>query len=267
MNTAAPAALITGASSGIGAAFARALSADGYRLILVARRKDRLDKLAAELPCAEILAADLAEDGGLHSVEQRILAEPALECLVNNAGIGVPGCFWTADLQALDRMHRLHILAVQRLTHAALRTMVARRKGAIINVSSVAGFLHTSYALGYCASKAWLTRFTEGLYAELRAENSPVRLQALCPGFTRSEFHEAAGIDPNSIPRCLWMTAEAVVAESLRGLERNRPIVIPGWHNRLFRMLYGCLPPRLKHSVAIRYGRKAQARVAKPAKA
>jgi uncharacterized protein len=251
------AALITGASSGIGEAFARRLAKEGYPLILVARRKDRLEKLASELPASEILIADLSRDSDLHLVEQRIEAEPQLEFLVNNAGFGVPGCFWEMDRESLDRMHRVHIIAVERLTHAALQGMVARRRGNIINVSSVAGFLHTTFAISYCSTKAWINRFTEGLYTELKAVNSPVRVQALCPGFTHSEFFQAAGMDLEAIPRSLLMRAEDVVEISLRGLKHGRLFVIPGWHNRLFLAFYRMLPQFLKHRIAIIYGRRS----------
>jgi uncharacterized protein len=257
-------ALITGASSGIGEVFARRLSREGYHLVLVARRKDRLEKLAAELPDSKILIADLSKDSDLHILEQRIAAESHLEILVNNAGFGVPGCFWETDREALDRMHRVHIIAVERLTHAALQGMVARRKGNIINVSSVAGFLHTTFAISYCSTKAWINRFTEGLYTELKAAHSPVRVQALCPGFTSSEFFKTAGMNPDTIPRSLMMKAEEVVEISLRGLKRNKLFVIPGWHNQLFVTLYRMLPPYLKHKIALVYGRKSQVAGHKP---
>jgi uncharacterized protein len=258
------AALITGASSGIGKVFARRLSREGYHLILVARRKDRLEKLALELPASEILVADLSKDADLHIVEQRIATEPQLEFLVNNAGFGVSGCFWETDREAIDKMHRVHIIAVERLTHAVLQGMVARRSGSIINVSSVAGFLHTTFAVSYCSTKAWINRFTEGLYTELKAVNSPVRIQALCPGFTYSEFFQTAGMDLEAIPHSLLMRAEDVVEISLRGLKRNNLFVIPGWHNRLFLSFYSMLPPYFKHRIAIIYGRRSHAAGRRP---
>jgi uncharacterized protein len=259
MNKPRGAALITGASSGIGEAFARRLAREGYPLILVARRKDRLEKLASELPASEILVADLSRDSDIHIVEQRIAAEPQLEFLINNAGFGVPGCFWETARDAGDKMHRVHIIAVERLTHAALQGMVAHKSGSIINVSSVAGFLHTAFAISYCSTKAWINRFSEGLYAELKAVNSPVRIQALCPGFTYSEFFQTAGINPEAIPRSLLMRAEDVVEISLQGLKHDRLFVIPGWHNRLFLAFYRILPCYFKHKIAIVYGRRSHA--------
>jgi uncharacterized protein len=254
MDQSEPVVLITGASSGIGEVFARKLSQRGCRLILAARRKERLEKLAAELPKAEVLTADLANEADLYRVENRIVTESRLEFLINNAGFGIPGLFHETPPDAQDKMHRLHILAIERLTHAALKGMIARRKGNIINVSSVAGFLSTPNSFTYGATKAWINSFTEGLYVELKYLQSPVRVQALCPGLTHTEFHDVAGINKSIFPKGLWMSAEDVTDMSLRSLERNRPIVIPGWHNRLFVFLHRRLPRALQHFIAIKYG-------------
>jgi short-subunit dehydrogenase len=264
MSTSGPLALVTGASSGIGAAFARRLSAMGYRLLLVARRKDRLEQLASGLPGnAEVFAADLTNDADLRRVEERVAAEPDLEILVNNAGFGTLGRFFEADLEEQDRMHRLHVTAILRLSHRALRGMVARRKGAIINVSSVAAFLHNPFSVSYGATKAWINSFTEAVHLELKGIGSPVRVQALCPGFTHSEFHDTLGIDRSLIPRSLWMSAEEVVESSLRALERDRLIVIPGWRYRLFVGAQPWLPRRLRHFIALRYGSRNRQPVTK----
>src|SRR5689334_15267421 len=209
-----PLAAVTGASSGIGTVFARALAARGYDLLLIARRRDRLDAVAHELG-GEVLTADLTLDDDMHRVESRLRAADNLELLVNNAGFGAGGTFSQADLEAQDRMHRLHILATLRLTHAALGGMVARKKGGVINVSSVAGFITTPGAIGYGSTKTWINSFTEGLYLELKSADSPVRVQALCPGFTYSEFHDTAGLDRTKLaPKAWWLSAEQVVAES-----------------------------------------------------
>ncbi len=255
-------ALVTGASSGIGEVFARKLFRMGYRLILVARRKDRLETLASELGKAEVLTADLTRESDLHRVEERIAAEPELEFLVNNAGFGVQGPFYAIPLESQDRMHRLHITAIERLTHSALGGMVERRKGNIINVSSVAGFLATPFAASYCATKAWINTFTEAIYLELKAIHSPVRIQALCPGFTYTEFHDVAEMDRNTIPRSLWMSAEFVVDDSLRGLSGNKLIVIPGWRYKLFTNVYPLVPRFLRHPLAIKYGDSRQTKTA-----
>jgi uncharacterized protein len=248
-----PVALVTGASSGIGEVFARKLSAMGYGLVLVARRKQRLEKLAAELPDAEVLPADLTIDSDLRAVEARIAATPDLAFLVNNAGFGVHGAFSDSDVEAEDRMHRLHIIATERLTHAALKGMTARAVGNIINVSSVAGFFATPFNVSYCATKAWINSFTEGIYLELKSMHSPVRIQALCPGFTYTEFHDVLGMDRSRIPSFLWMSAESVIEASLRGLVQNRLFVIPGRHYRLFVAISRWFPRTLKHYLATRY--------------
>jgi uncharacterized protein len=249
-----PTGLVTGASSGIGEVFARRLAARGIRVILVARRRERLERLAAALPGAEALVADLTIESDLRRVEERIEAAPRLEYVVNNAGFGTLGRFIETNLEDQDRMHRLHVLAIMRLTHAALRGMARRSSGNIINVSSVAAFIQNSQNVSYGATKAWINHFTEGLYVELRGMRSPVRVQALCPGFTYSEFHDTLGISRSAIPRSLWLSAEEVVDASLRGLERNRLFVIPGWRYRLFVAALKWVPDPLKHALSIRYG-------------
>jgi hypothetical protein len=251
-----PRALVTGASAGIGAVFARKLAQQGYDLILVARRRDRLDALARELGGAEVLAADLNLDADLKRVEDWIAVEPRLELLVNNAGFGIEGPFYDRPVEGQDQMHRLHIMATLRLTHAALRTMVPRRKGGIINVSSVAAFGQSPGSVSYCATKAWMNSFTEGLDLELRSAGSPVRVQALCPGFTYSEFHDVAGVDRNRIPKRLWMSAEDVVQASLDGLAKGKLFVVPGTIYKTVVIVERMIPRWLHHAGAIRYARK-----------
>jgi uncharacterized protein len=247
-----PVALVTGASSGIGEVYARKLSLRGYRVLLVARRLERLERLAHELKNAEAVAADLTVDSDIKRIQNRIAAEPALKFLVNNAGFGVPGEFFEADLEALDRMHRLHIIATERLTHTALKGMMERGEGNIVNVSSVAGFFHTLNSNGYGATKAWMNSFTECLYMDLKYTGSPVRVQALCPGFTHTEFHDVIKMDRSRISKSLWMSSEDVVEASLRGLKKNRLFVIPGLRYRLLVGLTRPLPRFLKHFIAFK---------------
>jgi len=254
-------ALVTGASSGIGAAFAAALAERGYDLILVARRRERLDQLAHSLGRArsvqiEPFAADLTLDPDLARVEQRMADAPNLELLVNNAGFGSRGKFFETDLAGQDRMHRLHVLATMRLTHAALVGMVARAKGGIINVSSVAGFWQAPGNISYCATKCWMNSFTEGLAIELAGARSPVKVQALCPGYTRSEFHETAGVSRGHIRAGMWMSAEEVVAESLRGLDRGKTFVIPGWRYKAATFLLKYTPRVILRGAAVRQQRR-----------
>jgi len=261
MPSSRSAALITGASSGIGEVFARRLADRGHDLILVARRRDRLEALARQITeqCgvrAEALAADLTSDEDLRRVEERIAAAGNLDFLVNNAGFGIRGPFFEADARLLDQMHRLHVVATVRLTRAALPGMIARRKGNIVNVSSVAAFVTTPGGTGYSATKSWMNAFTEGIHLELKNAGSPVRVEALCPGFTVTEFHDLMGVDRKTIPEAWWMSAEDVVDASLRGLAKERLIVIPGARYKLLVFALKLIPRSLIRAGAIYYGRK-----------
>lgn len=252
-----PLSLITGASSGIGAEFARQLAARGSDLVLVARRKDRLEELASQLASAhgisaEILVADLVSEEGMAAVERRLSSADNLELLVNNAGFGTLRKFWKTDVASQDQMHRLHVLATVRLTHAALPGLVARNKGGVINVSSVAGFGQSPGSVSYNATKCWMNSFTEGIAMELSASQSAVVVQALCPGFTYSEFHDVANVDRKNIPAALWMKAEDVVAESLRGYERGELFVVPGWRYRVLVFFMKHLPKFILRPLTIR---------------
>ncbi len=254
MDTNRPAALITGASSGIGETFARKLSKKGYRVLLAARREERLAKLIEELENAESLPADLSTSSGILRLEERIASEPNLEFLVNNAGFGVPGRYFESNIKDLDRMFQVHVIAIERLTHAALKEMVRKNSGNIINVSSVAGFFTTLNSTAYSSTKAWINSFTEGLYIELKKIKSSVRVQALCPGFTYTEFHDVINMDRNRITKQLWMTSDLVVDTSLKMLEKNRLFVVPGWRYRLFVSLNHFLPRSLRYRIAIKMG-------------
>jgi len=237
-----PVALVTGASSGIGEAFARRFARDGYDLVLVARRKDRLDALAGELrktADVTVLQADLADPEQLRLVEDKIRSTERLEGLVNNAGFMRPQEFRKADVDVWDEMIRLHVLATTRLTYAALPQMVSRKRGDIINLASVAAFIPVPNNVVYSASKAFLNTFTEGLLQELHGTG--VRVQALCPGWTRTELVASPDVDTSRIPSWGWMESEDVVDYSLRCLRRKRLICIPGWRNRL--MVRLCLLP------------------------
>jgi short-subunit dehydrogenase len=224
-------AVVTGASSGIGAVYARSLAARGQDLVLVARGEGRLRSLAGELSKAhgvraEVLAADLGDPAALLKVEERVAALDPLALLVNNAGFGLEGPYAAVSADDLERMLKVHVLASVRLTRAALRPMLHARAGAIVNVSSVAAFTPFFSGGAYGASKAYLNYLTEALAAEHHGRG--VRFQALCPGFTHTEFHQRAKIDERSIPSWTWMRAEQVVEASLRGLERGKVIVVPG---------------------------------------
>jgi short-subunit dehydrogenase len=227
-------ALITGASSGIGEAFARRLAAGGFDLALVARREERMQALAAELSAAhgiqaKAIPADLSKDEDVGRVARYIEAHPDMTLLINNAGFGTHGKFAEVELgRQLDMIH-VHVIASVVLTRAALPGMIARGGGAIINVSSVAAFFPSGGGANYSASKVYLNNFSEALQAEL--DGTGVKVQALCPGFTRSEFHDTAeysDFDRQTIPDALWLSAEQVVDESLAALSGDRVIVVPG---------------------------------------
>jgi uncharacterized protein len=240
-------ALVTGATAGIGAAFARQLGTRGYDLVLVARDQARLRALAAELrDCqgvqVEVLVADLSGDEGVERVVGRIEALPQLAVLVNNAGFGTAGALATAPAEVQERMVRLHVLAPMRLTRAALPGL--RHGGAVVNVSSVAAFLYAAGSVNYCATKAYLTTFSEGLGAELAGTG--VQVQALCPGFTRTEFHQRIGPAAGDHPAWMWLTADAVVRASLAQLDRRGPVIcVPGLHYKLLVAVVRLLPRRL----------------------
>ena len=276
-----PVAVVTGASSGIGAVFARRL-APTHDLVLIARRRDRLEALAGELLAAQesggsaglavaglavdVLQADLSTETGLSAAAQRIAAEPRLALLVNNAGFGTRGLFWNADPALSEEMHRLHVMATVRLSHAALRNMVARGSGAIINVSSVAAFVRRRGSAGYAATKSWMNAFTEGLYLELKSIQSPVKVQALCPGFTYSEFHERLQLDRGRVAGpSFWLRAEDVVDASLRALPRGKLFVVPGWRYKAIVSVVSRLPTSLRLAVESARAGKKPARPLKPA--
>ncbi|MBI3782860.1 MAG: SDR family oxidoreductase [Deltaproteobacteria bacterium] len=246
-------ALITGASSGIGAAFARHLARDGYDVVLVARSRERLDDLAGELQAqhgvaAEALPADLTDPPELHIVEEMLADGVGLDLLVNNAGFGTGGAFRELEVNQEESEIRLNVVALVRLTRAALPSMVARNSGAIINVSSLAGFQAAPFNATYGATKAFVNSFTESLAEELRG--SAVKVQMLCPGFTRTEFQERASLDVSGVPSFAWMSAEAVVDASLTALQRGDLVCIPGMQNKMVATLTSLLPRSLTRRVS-----------------
>lgn len=240
MDSNKPIACITGASSGIGAEYARQLAAKGYHLILVARRRQRLEELGQQIQGkygmeVEIFPADLSLESEIIRVEERLKQEANLEVLVNNAGFGIPGPFYKTEIDSSLTMLSVHVLAVVRLTRAIVPGMVERGIGYIINVSSISAF---SAALGnpmYSATKSFLNGFSDALATELM--KTGVKVQAVCPGMTRTEFHDSPGYarfrDEKVIPAFAWMTAEKVVAGSLKSLQKGQVIYIPGFGNRL----------------------------------
>jgi len=242
---------ITGASSGIGEAFARKL-APGHDLLLIARRRERLEALAGEYSNkfgthTDTLQADLTREDDLNLVAERIGSQGRLALLINNAGFGTKGRFWEANLAGQEQMHKLHVMATMRLTHAALRNMVPSDFGGLINVASVSSFVRSPGTTSYSATKAWMTAFTEGLYIELKEMRSNVVVQALCPGFTYSEFHESMGANRYRIAGpAWWHSAEEVVDSSIDGLQRRKLFVVPGWRYKLLTAILPKLPVSLR---------------------
>lgn len=226
-------ALITGATAGIGAAYTRLLAREHFDLVLVARNVARLEQLAEDLRRdfgveVEVLAADLADRSQLALVEARLRdAERPIDVLVNNAGFGLNQRFATGDLEREQSLVDVLVTAVMRLTHAAAGAMKQRGRGDIILVSSVAGYIAGG---SYSAVKAWATVLAESLNQELRGTG--VRVSALCPGFTRTEFHERAGISMQGLPRFLWLDADRLVAAGWRDHQRGRVVSVPGWQYR-----------------------------------
>jgi short-subunit dehydrogenase len=220
-------AFVTGGTSGIGAAFARQLAAEGYDLVLVARDSARLESMAGELRATgrevETISADLADRDAVSRLAER-LEDPSrpIDLVVNNAGFGMHSTVLDPDVSQHDRAFEVMVRSVLVLSGAAARGMVARSAGTIINVSSTAGFITTG---NYSAIKSWVTVFTEGLANELKGTG--IQVTALCPGWVRTEFHERAGIGASSIPNLMWLNAEQLVAACLRDVKRGKMISIP----------------------------------------
>jgi len=241
-----PLAVVTGASAGIGKVFCERLATRGHDLLLVARDGNRLQALKQELEQrsgvgVEVFPADLTIDTDVSLLAETLARSANLALLVNNAGFGTQGPLADASPARQEAMLQLHTMAPMRLTQAALPVLLKNKRGGIVNVSSVASFIFSPDNVNYCATKAYLRAFSEGLAAELAGTG--VRVQALCPGFTRSEFHQRMGVDASYVPGWMWMSAASVVDTSLAALERGWPVVcVPGFRYKLIVFLLRFTP-------------------------
>ncbi len=244
-----PVALVTGASAGLGEEFSRQLALRGHDLVLVARDRARLEALAKELETigasCEVLDADLTDPEQLGRVEERTRT---VDVLVNNAGFGSFGVFHTLDLDVETREINLNVIALVRLTHAALEGMVERGRGGILNVSSLASFQPGPSNATYGATKAFVTSFTEAVHEECKGTG--VAVTVLCPGFTHTEFQERASVPANQVPGMMWQNPPEVVTAGLDGLAKNRAVVIPGAVNKVLGNVSAITP----HAITRRVG-------------
>jgi len=233
-------AVVTGATSGIGAVYARWLARFGYDLILVGRREERLNAVANDLSVvygvqAEVLTADLSTEAGIQKVETYLLEHGGIDFLVNNAGYGVMGKFADVPIDQQIGVINCHVVACTRFCRAVLPGMIARNRGAIVNVASVAAFMPGPDNISYNATKSYLNVLTEGMALELR--DTQVRVQSLCPGFTITEFHDRPQLAPyqirKRIPAWMWMKPEQVVKSSYRALVQRQVVYVPGPLNQV----------------------------------
>jgi short-subunit dehydrogenase len=247
-------ALVTGASAGIGRAFAEELAARHHDLVLVARDGARLDALAKSLTgahgvAAEVLAADLLDRDQLARVEARLQRVDApVELLVNNAGFGTYGRFVERDLDHEVDEVELNVVALLRLTHVALQAMEARQAGAILNVASIAAYQPSPNSATYGATKAFVRSFTHAVHEEARGTG--VRVMLVCPGYTHTEFHERAGLGPSKVPELAWSSPREVAQTALRDLERGRSVSIAGVLNQTAAALSSVAPAGVSRRVA-----------------
>jgi len=238
-----PIAVVTGASSGLGAIYAEKLAKLGYNLILVARRENLMQNLADKINSSvptdiRIIKKDLSNLGEIKVLAKLLEVEHEIEILINNAGFGTVGRFYRQDPEKPEAMLTLHVHAPTILSRAVLPAMLNLNKGFIINVSSLAAFLTSSGNVTYSATKAYLNTFSLILAGELKNKN--INIQSLCPGFTHTDMlntpeYKSRGIEESSVPGWMWMEAEPVVDYSLKKINSGRVIIIPGMRNKFLK--------------------------------
>jgi short-subunit dehydrogenase len=236
-------ALVTGATSGIGESFTRLLASNKYNVVLVARDLPRLQERAQGLEAkygikTQVIQADLATDEGCLKVEKYIL-ENQVDVLINNAGFGTSKAFTKSTLEIEQQLLDVLVRTPMRLMHVALPLMKQRNQGIIINVSSVAGYIAGG---SYSASKSYLTVLTESLHTELAATN--VKVSALCPGFTRTEFHQRGKMSMKGLPNFLWLNSDRLVEQSWKDAMKGKAVSVPGWQYKLLVFVVQTLVPR-----------------------
>ena len=243
-------ALVTGATAGIGESFSRLLAGNNYNIVLVARDLPRLHERAAALEArfgikTHVIQADLATDEGCLRIEKYIL-ENQIDVLINNAGFGTNKAFTMSTLEVEQQLLDVLVRTPMRLMHVALPLMKARNNGIIINVSSVAGYIAGGT---YSASKSYLTVLSESLNTELSATN--VKVSALCPGFTRTEFHQRGKMSMKGLPNFLWLNPDRLVEQSWRDALKGKAVSIPGWQYKLLVLIVETMPRSIVRKVGM----------------
>jgi short-subunit dehydrogenase len=248
-------ALVTGATAGIGESFTRLLAENNYNVVLVARDLPRLQERAQGLETkyqvqTHCIQADLSTDAGCSEVE-RYIANNRIDVLINNAGFGINKAFTVSELEEEQKLLDVLVRTPMRLMHVALPLMKQRDRGVVINVSSVAGFIAGGT---YSASKSYLTVLTESMHTELAGTN--VKISALCPGFTRTEFHQRGRMSMKGLPSFMWLDSDELVAQAWRDALKGEAISIPGWQYRLLVFVIQRLPRSIVRKVGMSMRRK-----------
>lgn len=243
-------ALVTGATAGIGESFSRLLAANRYNLVLVARDLPRLQERAQALEekfgvKTHVIQADLATNEGCQKIEQYI-SENQIDVLINNAGFGTSKAFTMSTLEIEQQMMDVLVRTPMRLMHVALPLMKQRNNGVIINVSSVAGYIAGG---SYSASKSYLTVLSESLHTELAGTN--VKISALCPGFTRTEFHQRGKMSMKALPNFMWLTSDYLVEQSWKDAMKGEAVSVPGWQYKLLVLIVHAVPRSIVRKVGM----------------